>query len=78
MIDGAGIHAEANHFFRDRLRLDIDSEGVFDINDALITTRHLVGFTNSALNQGVNINLPRNSSNAIAQHIANSCPAPPL
>jgi hypothetical protein len=61
---------------RDRLRLDMDGNGVFDINDALIITRHLAGFTGSALTQGVNLNLPRNSSSAIAQHIAAGCPAP--
>jgi hypothetical protein len=61
---------------RDRLRLDMDGDGVFDINDALIITRYLAGFTGSALTRGVNINLPRNSSDAIAQHIASGCPTP--
>jgi hypothetical protein len=63
---------------RDQLRLDMDGDGVFGVNDALIIARHLAEFTDEHLTQGITLNLPRNSFGAIAQHIANGCPAPPL
>jgi hypothetical protein len=62
---------------RDQQRLDMDGDGEFGVNDALIIMRYLAGFTDARLTQGVTINLPRNSFNTIAQHIANGCPAPP-
>jgi hypothetical protein len=62
---------------RDQLRLDMDGDGVFDVNDALVIARHLAGFAEERLTQGITLNLPRNSFSAIAQHIASGCTAPP-
>ena len=61
-------------------RLDLDGDGVFTTNDALIAARYLAGFSSSSWLNGVTLSTgaTRRSGTDIANYIAQGCPAPAL
>ncbi len=61
-------------------RLDLDGDGVFTANDALIAARHLAGFSSASWLDGITLSssATRRSGADIAAFIAQGCPAPTL
>ena len=61
-------------------RLDLDGDGVFSSNDALIAARYLAGFSSSSWLTGLTLstNAARRTGADIAAYIAQGCPAPAL
>jgi hypothetical protein len=70
---GAQTFSETIVKINARPSLDITCNGRFDNTDATIITRHLAGFRDDALTQGLTLTGQRNTTQLVQQYLDNAC-----
>jgi hypothetical protein len=71
-VDERSVH---EHVAKHLTQLDLNADGRYDLTDALIATRSMLGFVNGGLSQGLSLTGARATSQALQTFIDSGCTA---
>jgi hypothetical protein len=74
-LTSAGANAVRNYIDQNKQSLDVDGDGEVTALDAMIISRHLLGFPTNRVVQGLTLSGERKTATAIQQFLADGCPA---